>query len=99
MLENSKQASKVKLMMTNSDEEMNMMDETTKNCRQRGISRSDQKDVRNRRDVRQAVKVSTAGPSPMSFANMIDELIDNESDGFDVSGAPSRQMLFVPLEN
>ena len=83
-------------MVTNSDEE----EEMTKNPRLRGLSKSEQKDVRCRKDASMHfAKVATAGPSPMSFGNMIDELMDSDLDVYDKLGAPSRQMQFMPIEN
>ena len=83
-------------MATNSDDE----DETTKNPRLRGLSKSEQKDMRNRKHTTMHfAKVATAGPSPMSFGNMVDELMDSGSEPCDPLGAPSRQNLFLPIEN
>ena len=83
-------------MATHSDEDQ----ENTKNSRLKGLSKSDQKDIRSRKDPRHFAKIATAGPSPMSFGNMIDELMDSgDSENCDQLGAPSRQMLFVPIEN
>ena len=66
----------VQLMLTHSDDEQ-LPDESTKF--RRGLSKSDQKDARNRNQQHFA-KIITAGPSPMSFGNMIDEILDTDQD-------------------
>ena len=63
-------------MLTHSDDEQ-LPDESTKF--RRGLSKSDQKDARNRNQQHFA-KIITAGPSPMSFGNMIDEILDTDQD-------------------
>ena len=72
----------MQLMITGSDEEdVNENVQTGKY--RRVLSKSEQKDAR-KRGPGHCSKVPTAGPSPMSFANMADEYLDSN----DAVGAP-----------
>lgn len=77
-------------MLTNSDEEF-MADETTKNVRRmHQVSKSEQK--MNIRQYRANAKIETAGPSPMSFGNMMEEVMMLESNDDAMFGAPNSNL-------
>ena len=79
----------MQLMITASDEEdVNENVQTGKY--RRVLSKSEQKDAR-KRGPGHCSKVPTAGPSPMSFANMVDEYLDSN----EPVGAPLQQILFT----